>query len=277
MLLWSCRKAARFQLLPPVLGIFAVSYGLVTPQLASPPLPAFAQQAWQLQLPRTWQTLSQEQPPPPGVRKPVALVVAGNEEQGGELVVLRVPLSTDPRDPNAAASKDLIGYFSTAPGKTPSVKQQKVVDAVVQSQKTSPGITKFDLTGPPTEAIKGTRRYVYYDYESSICQGEVVRGSKRDRCERPDNGQEIPLLDRHHAITLTVANEGQEGNFLWLLDVSGPSENWKNVTEAATTIKNSFELGSEDTLEKDRTLELTKDQIEALKTLKEAGQLAVTR
>jgi len=251
----------------------AVIAGLVAPQLAAPPLPAFAQQAWQLQLPRTWRTLSQEQPPPPGVKKPAALVVAGEPEIGGEMVVLRVPLSTDPQDPNAAASRDLIGYFSTPPGKNPPVQQQKVVNAVVQSQKTAPGLTKFDLTGSPMEAVKGSRRYVYYDYESSICQGRVTQGSSKSLCERPENGEELPLLNRHHAITLTVVNEAGQGNFLWLLDVSGPVENWSKATEAATTIKNSFELGSEEQLEKDRTVELTKEQLEALQKMKEAGKL----
>ena len=74
--------------------------------VALQPAAVRAEQGWQLKLPRTWRTFEQNAQPPPDVKKAAALVVAGNPEQGGELVVLRVPLSLDPSDPNAQGNKD---------------------------------------------------------------------------------------------------------------------------------------------------------------------------
>jgi len=253
------------------------------PPLAAAPVPARAEQAWQLRLPRTWRTFSQTPAPPPDVKRPTALVVAGNPELGGELVVLRVPLPSDPKDPNAAASADLVRYFATPSDKKPSVKIEKVVDAVAQSQKTSPGLIKFGLLGSPFERTAGGRRYVRYEYEASLCQGLVQKGVNGDQCTRPETGEDLLPFNRRHAITLTVTPEDTSGasrvDYLWLLDVSGPldAEGWKAVSEQVETASQSFELGSEEQLERDRTAEITPEQLEALKELQKAGLLPQDR
>mmetsp|Transcript_34139 Transcript_34139/g.98297 ORF Transcript_34139/g.98297 Transcript_34139/m.98297 type:complete len:325 (+) Transcript_34139:27-1001(+) len=247
----------------------------LAPPLTLGSLPARAEQPWQLQLPRTWRSFSQTPQPPPGELKPAALVVAGNPEIEGELAVLRVPLSSDPKDPNAAATKDLVKYFSAPAGQSPGVGAEKVVEAVAASQRTTPRLTKFALVGKPVEQTKGNRRYVRYEYESSLCQGNLVQGVNGNVCQRPESEELEPTLDRRHTITLTVTPEDTKGatNFLWLLDVSGPSKAWDALSEEVGTVSGSFELGTEEQLERDRTADVTKEQLEALKELQKAGKL----
>jgi len=242
------------------------------------PKMARAEQPWQLQLPRTWRTFSQTPPPPPGVRAPVALVVAGNPIQGGELFVLRVPLQTEGTDKTAQSGRDLVEYFSTPVGKTPKTPQSAVVEAVASSQRTQAGLSNFKLVGSPTERIKDNRRYVRYEYESVICQGTIVKGVNKDRCEAPEDGSELEFLDRRHAITLTVTPEDTKGTpneiqYLWVLDVSAPTAAWGNLTEPIATVSDSFELASEDLLEKQRTKEVTPEQMKVLEEMNRLGIL----
>lgn len=256
-------------------GAVAASLAGLVPPLTLSSSPAHAEQPWQLKLPRSWKLFSQTPMPPKGVVQSVALIVAGNPVEGGELVVLRVPLSIAAGDPNAEDSKKLIEYFSTPDGKGSSVKGAQVVDVVAKSQKSSPGLQKFALAGSPVESVKGGRRYVRYEYESSICQGQVKFASSGDTCVAPEDDSPLPLFERRHAITLTVTSEDTNGqtNYLWLLDVSAPSDKWKDLTEPIQEVSGSFELGTEDQLEKDRTVELTKEQLDALKELEKAGKL----
>jgi len=248
--------------------------GLAPPLLLAP-APARAEQAWQVQLPRAWRTFSQTPAPPDGVKRPAALVVAGNAEKGGEMVVLRVPLDPNAKDPKTAQqAKDVIAYFAAGDKPTP-VPMSKVVDAIVTSQKSQPGLTSFELVGTPTEQIKLGRRYVRFEFQDTICQGSITKASSGDKCFRPDgqggDGDELPFLTTRHRITLTATNEGGETTFCWLIDVSGPPEGWKAMDDMITTVSDSFELGSEEQLEKDRTKEVTKEQLEALKQLDKAG------
>lgn len=242
------------------------------------PQSARAEQAWQLQLPRTWRTFSQTPPPPPGVRAPVALVVAGNPVQGGELFVLRVPLQTEGQDQTAKYGQNLVEYFSTPVGKTPKTPMSDAVEAVASSQRTQAGLVSFKLIGSPQEKIKDGRRYLKYEYESVLCQGTIVKGVNKDRCEAPEDGAELELLDRRHAITLTVTPEDTKGTpneiqYLWVLDISAPTAAWGNLTEPITTVSESFELASEDVLEKARTVELTPNQLKVLEEMNKRGIL----
>eukprot|EP00439_Symbiodinium_sp_Y106_P009576 s567_g1.t1 len=252
--------------------------------LAAPTEPARAEVGWQIKLPKTWRAFEQNEMPPPGVKKSTALVVAGNPEQGGELVVLRVPLSTDPNDPNSKGTKDLINYFSQYEGK-PSVPINKAVDVVASSQKTGRGMVKFSELGSPSDKVFRTRRYVTYDYEASICPGVVTQGVGGTSCTEPQDSSEIPLFERRHRIVITVTDEGaakagekDPTNWLWLLDISGPAaesrNDWGQLKEAVTEVADSFLLSSDEkVLEDARTSELTPEQMEEFKKLQAEGKL----
>jgi len=243
-------------------GIVATSiYGVAgaVPPLIGVGQPARAEKAWQLQLPRTWQVFSQSDQPAAGDNRPVALIVAGDNKKGGELVVLRVPLQTKSGD-NAVTARELFDYFSTPADKKPKVTQQQVIDEIAKSQKSQPGLTQFSLTGVPTEKVKSGRRYLQYEFDSSICPGEVVKGVKGDRCVQPDSEDEVPFLKRHHLITVTVStpDTGDELPLLWLVDVSGPSDSWSAVKDNADVMSLSFQVANEELLEKERQAELAK-------------------
>lgn len=212
------------------------------------PAPARAEIAWQLKLPRSWQVFSTSDQPPPGERKPVALVVAGNAEQGGELTVLRVPIDTSDASPDKPGSTALVKYFS---GQKPGASKNDVVEALARSQKTVQGQTKFALVGGPVETVRNGRRYIRYDYESAICQGSLEKGVKVDRCVVPETGEELPQLERTHSVTLTVDQE--EGDTLWFVDISAPTVNWPNAKAAIDDLAMSFEVGDPERLEKERT------------------------
>ena len=121
------------------------------------------------------------------------------------------------------------------------------MEAVASSQRTQAGLVSFKLIGSPQEKIKDGRRYLKYEYESVLCQGTIVKGVNKDRCEAPEDGAELELLDRRHAITLTVTPEDTKGTpneiqYLWVLDISAPTAAWGNLTEPITTVSESFEL-----------------------------------
>lgn len=265
------------------LGLAAALPGLLgtlqAPQIAR------AEQGWQLKLPRTWRTFEQNAQPPPEVKKATALVVAGNPEQGGELVVLRVPLSLDPNDPNAKSNKDLVSYFTSGLDKQPSVPTAKAAEVVTSSQKTAPGLIKWNFLEQPAEKVIYGRRYLKYDYEASICPGVVTKGSKGDTCMAIEDTSELPLYERRHRVLLTVTDEGATARgekdptyYIWLLDISGPAQeardNWGVLKEAVTEVADSFVISEDEkTLEKARTAEITPEQLKALEQLKKEGAL----
>ncbi|CAJ1372688.1 unnamed protein product [Effrenium voratum] len=271
----------RLGLLAPVAGVAAAGFSFGEP--------ARAEQGWQLKLPRTWRTFEQNNQPAPEVKTPTALVVAGNPEQGGELVVLRVPLSTDPKDPNAKGTKDLISYFTTPVDAKASVPVPKAAEVVASSQKTSPGLLKWEYLEKPTEKINFKRRYIKYDYESSLCPGVVSKGVKGDTCMAVQDNSELPLYERRHKILLTVTDEGatkagvkDPTYYLWLLDVSGPAaesrNNWGQLSEAVSEVADSFLISDDEKqLESARTAEVSKEQLEELKKLQEEGSLPQDR
>eukprot|EP00929_Paragymnodinium_shiwhaense_P009367 TRINITY_DN113512_c0_g1_i1.p1 TRINITY_DN113512_c0_g1~~TRINITY_DN113512_c0_g1_i1.p1 ORF type:complete len:342 (+),score=103.94 TRINITY_DN113512_c0_g1_i1:82-1107(+) len=210
-------------------------------------------QAWQLKLPRSWNIVQQNQPPPPGDNRGVALIVAGDQLAAGEAVVLRVPLVEAPgEDASAKKSRsDLIKYFTTAPGVKPSVTQAQAVDALAVSQKTQPGLTKFDV-GKIVETTRGNGRYIRYDYESSVCAGgSIVKGAGgKDRCEAPDGtGQDLGFVDRKHAITMTVIKEG-DVNVLWFADISAPTQSFKSLEPVVNDMSDSFLVADPEELNK---------------------------
>eukprot|EP00435_Cladocopium_sp_Y103_P058909 s781_g20.t2 len=249
----------------PRRSLLAAATGLLAPLQA--PQTARAEQGWQLKLPRTWRTFEQNAQPPPEVKKATALVVAGNPEQGGELVVLRVPLSLDPKDPNAKGNKDLVSYFTSGVDKKPSVPTAKAAEVVTSSQKTAPGLIKWNFLEQPAEKVIYGRRYLKYDYEASICPGVVTKGSKGDTCMAIEDTSELPLYERRHRILLTVTDEGATARgekdptyYIWLLDISGPAQeardNWGSLKEAVTEVADSFVISEDEkTLEKARTAE----------------------
>lgn len=233
-----------------------------------PASPSYAQQvpqqqAWQLKLPRSWRMFEQNEQPPPEVKVPVTLVVAGNIELGADLVVARVPLSTAAGDPNAPDNKALIDYFTTPAGKTPSISIEKAINGILVSQKGQMGLQRFQIIGKPSERAPGKRRYITYDFEDSICPGVVQQGVKGNTCQNPEDGSTVPFFDRRHGITITVTDEGaiaagqkDPTYYLWLLDISGPLEvaknDWGDLSQAVKEIANSFELGDETKLEAKR-------------------------
>ncbi|CAK9092091.1 unnamed protein product [Durusdinium trenchii] len=181
--------------------------------------------------------------PPPDVKKATALVVAGNPNQGAELVVLRVPLSLDPADPNAKLNQDLVKFFTTKTDQKSSVSVDSAAYVLASSQKTAPGLTKWEFLEKPSEKVLYKRRYIKYDYEASICPGVVTKGSKGDTCMAIEDTSELPLYERRHRILFTVTDEGASARgekdptyYIWLLDISGPASdarnNWGELKEA---------------------------------------------
>ncbi|CAK8988311.1 unnamed protein product [Durusdinium trenchii] len=271
------------------LGFPRRSLGLLglLPGLGSSPVRA--EQGWQLKLPRTWRTFEQNAQPPPDVKKATALVVAGNPNQGAELVVLRVPLSLDPADPNAKLNQDLVKFFTTKTDQKSSVSVDSAAYVLASSQKTAPGLTKWEFLEKPSEKVLYKRRYIKYDYEASICPGVVTKGSKGDTCMAIEDTSELPLYERRHRILFTVTDEGASARgekdptyYIWLLDISGPASdarnNWGELKEAITEVADSFLLSdSEQELEKARTAEVTPEQLKALEQLKKEGALPEER
>ncbi|CAK0839391.1 unnamed protein product, partial [Prorocentrum cordatum] len=257
-------------------ALAAASVGLVPLSGGAPP--AQAEQGWQLSLPRSWKVFSQTAAPPPGAPpKPTALVVAGDIQGGGEMTVLRVPLSTAPGAPDPEGARRLIEYFETPVGVAPKVDKAQAVEVVSSSQRQQVGLTDFQMLGQPNETIKDGRRYLSYEFENSVCLGNVVESSNGRRCERSDApGEALEFFSRRHVIKLTVSDEGVKGpgkvSYLWMLDSSGPAgEKFQDVAEVIDTLKSTFQLGDEQQLERDRTVELTPSQLEALKSQGLAG------
>lgn len=214
--------------------------------------PASAEMAWQLKQPQDWQIFSQTPQPPPGEMKPAALVVAGRPDAGGELVVLRAPLNLSPGNPNEAAGKNLAGYFSS-PSK---VKIEAAIEAVASSQRAAPSITGYDVVGGSVEErVRAGRRYVRYDYQSTVCPAIITQGANGRRCEN-DKGELLEELDRRHAITFTVVDEstpqGPPNKVLWLVDISAPTGAWQYAKDPIADLSQSFVVGSEQQLEQDR-------------------------
>mmetsp|Transcript_68560 Transcript_68560/g.149181 ORF Transcript_68560/g.149181 Transcript_68560/m.149181 type:complete len:181 (-) Transcript_68560:86-628(-) len=148
-------------------------------------------------------------------------------------------------------ARDLIQYFETPVGSNPTVKQAQVVEILAKSQKSQKGLTKFEMVGAPKESIRASRRYVQYEFIATICLGKL----EGDKCLRPDDGSEIEFVTRRHSITVTAVNEGtakQPAIFLWLLDISGPSQAWDSLKELTTDMGKSFELGSPTQLDEER-------------------------
>jgi len=236
--------------------------------LLLPASPSYAQQAplqqaWQLKLPRSWRMFEQNEQPPPEVKMPATLVVAGNMELGADLVVLRVPLSTAAGDPNAPDNKALIDYFTTPAGKTPTVPIEKAINGMLVSHKGQMGLQRFQMIRNPSEKAPGKRRYINYDFEDSICPGVVQQGVKGNSCTNPQDGSAVPFFDRRHGITITVTDEGaiaagqkDPTYYLWLLDISGPLDatknDWGDLAQAVKEVASSFELGDEAKLETKR-------------------------
>jgi len=254
--------------------------------LLLPASPSYAQQAplqqaWQLKLPRSWRMFEQNEQPPPEVKMPATLVVAGNMELGADLVVLRVPLSTAAGDPNAPDNKALIDYFTTPAGKTPTVPIEKAINGILVSQKGQMGLQRFQMIRNPSEKAPGKRRYINYDFEDSICPGVVQQGVKGSSCTNPEDGSTVPFFDRRHGITITVTDEGaiaagqkDPTYYLWLLDISGPLDatknDWGDLAQAVKEIANSFELGDEEKLETKRN-QTIESQSGFFDTIKEQG------
>eukprot|EP00913_Durusdinium_trenchii_P027231 g25549.t1 len=272
------------------LGFPRRSLGLLglLPGLGSSPVRA--EQGWQLKLPRRGRDGGMA----------TALVVAGNPNQGAELVVLRVPLSLDPADPNAKLNQDLVKFFTTKTDQKSSVSVDSAAYVLASSQKTAPGLTKWEFLEKPSEKVLYKRRYIKYDYEASICPGVVTKGSKGDTCMAIEDRiwllrivrydtSELPLYERRHRILFTVTDEGASARgekdptyYIWLLDISGPASdarnNWGELKEAITEVADSFLLSdSEQELEKARTAEVTPEQLKALEQLKKEGALPEDR
>ncbi|CAE8639268.1 unnamed protein product [Polarella glacialis] len=150
------------------------------------------------------------------------------------------------------------------------------------------GWQRFEFMGKPKELVKDGRRMLRYEYDASNCQGVVSKGLKGDSCEAPEDGKPLPLYERRHAITMTVTDEGAGAAgqkdptfYLWLLDVSGPGgpqkKEWGDLLEAVTTVSDSFSLGSEASLEQQRTMDVTPEQLKALQEMQKAGTLPQDR
>lgn len=220
--------------------------------------PASAEpQAWQLKFPKSWVLYQRNDQPAPGDNKPTALIVAGDNAGAGELVVLRVPLvpSNGMDVETAKGQKTLLSYFGTPSDKTPTLKMSEAIDALYASQKTTPGLTQCALVGKPAESIRNGNRYIRYEYESTLCQGIIVKGAGgKDRCESDKDGEagkEIPQLSRRHLITMTVVQEAEaKVPVLWFVDMSTPTKSFESLSPVLNDVSSSFEINSAETLSK---------------------------
>jgi hypothetical protein len=195
------------------------------------------------------------------------------------MVVLRVPLRLDPAGPDPEGAKKLVEFFGAPVAKTPATSVDAAAQVLAASQKTQRGLVDWQLVGKPAESIKNNRRYISYDFVSSVCQGTIVEGSGGKRCERPGQpGEVLEVIKRRHAIKMTVTDEGTTGDdqtyYLWFLDISVRDADYEatGVKEVIETLQSSFELGDEAVLEKERVVEVTKEQLEQLQKYQQEGK-----
>jgi len=234
---------------PPVLGGWS-SFSDGALAEAEPKPPGYFDPAWQLRLPRDWVTFSTSEVPEDG--GPVAVAQAGNMEQETSVSVLRVPLMLS-NDTSYEAKAKLIEYFQTPLDKTPSVPPTTVANILSDSFQIEAGnVVRFEVVSPPTGNVKNGRRYFTFGYESTQCYGQLVEGTKDLFCQ-DDKGGELPFIDRTHSLKCTVDLQGQpDRDILWLVDLSGPTQDWKALSSNAGETLASFELGTTESLQKGR-------------------------
>mmetsp|Transcript_62651 Transcript_62651/g.183244 ORF Transcript_62651/g.183244 Transcript_62651/m.183244 type:complete len:337 (-) Transcript_62651:168-1178(-) len=228
-------------------------------------LPAWgeaAKRGWQMRLPPTWRVYDQKGVPDLSEAASRQLLLGGDASQKAEVKVVRVPLATSKADPQGLGGLALIEYFSTAQGQEPRVTTPQVVDVLSKGFSSMPAMFSFDFVGTPSDEFRNTTKYLRYEYEAARCEGAQVQGTSGKICQRSDNGEILPVFNRHHAILSTVVAEPTEGRrvadgllvspkgaeVLWVVDVSAPAGNWTQLTGEVQTMLGSFGLGLEDQL-----------------------------
>jgi len=214
--------------------------------------PGYYDPAWQLRLPRNWVTFSTSEVPEDGA--PVAVAQAGSMEAETSVSVIRVPLTLT-EDTSYEAKTKLIEYFKTPLKETPKVPGNTVANILSDSFQIEAGnVVRFEVVGAPQAEIQNGRRYFTFEYESTQCYGQLVEGVKDLFCQDPEKRQDLPFIDRTHSLKCTVDLQGQpDKDILWLVDVSGPTQDWKkNLSSIVDVTLKSFELGSTESLAKER-------------------------
>uniref|UniRef100_A0A7S0ADN9 Uncharacterized protein n=1 Tax=Pyrodinium bahamense TaxID=73915 RepID=A0A7S0ADN9_9DINO len=214
---------------------------------------------WQMRLPPTWRPYNQRGIPGLNEVASRELLLAGDPTQKAEVKVVRIPLATSPRDPQGLGGLALIEYFSTPLGQQPRVTRSQVVDILSKGFEQQPAIFSFSFVDTPSEELRNATKYLRYDFEAARCEGAQVQGVSGKICQRSDNGEMLPVNNRHHAIVSTVVPEpignsqvadgllvGPNGaEVLWVVDVSAPAASWRNVTEQVEVVLASFGVGTE--------------------------------
>jgi len=224
-----------------------------------------AEVGWQLKMPEGWEVSRQKGIPGRDDVRPQELLMGLNQVQRSEVKVVRIPLVTTERDPQGIGGLVLIEYFGTPEGQSPRVTTDQTIDILVPAFKNQPAIFNFGRVGVPQDIFRKKQKYLRYDFEAGRCEGAQVQGVKGKVCQRSDNGEILPVLNRHHAILTTVASEPDTGGggilealgfgqpprsqgtreVMWVVDVSGPAEVWPKLEEQAKALFASFAVGSE--------------------------------
>jgi len=208
---------------------------------------------WQMKLPDGWTVIRSSGVPGPEEVRPKELLSAanvrsGDQGQGAEVRVLRVPLVTTPQDPQGIGGLILIEWFQA---EKPRVTQKDVVNSLSNSYVAQPVTFDFSL-GKADTKVKDNQRYLTYEFDVTRCEGQQVQGVNGKVCQRPDNGKVLPTSVVHHAVINTVTTEPGGGalsqgkgypEVLWIVDISAPAEKWENVSKQVAVIFETFAVG----------------------------------
>lgn len=229
---------------------FAASLGLS-------PLPTFAEEAkdkakppprgWQMKLPEGWQIFRQFGVPGGDEMRTKELLLAGDPSKGAEVKVLRIPLQTTPQDPDGTGALTLIEYFQIP---FPRVTRKSVVESLSKAFARQKATYAFELDGDGEDRVQDKQKYMLYEFDLTRCEGRQVFSSNGKICQRSDTGEVLDTKKFHHLNINTVTPEPTQtsreafAEVLWIVDISAPAENWKNLTSAVGTMVKTFTVGT---------------------------------
>jgi len=224
-------------------------------------LPSFAEEeqkevkppprGWQMKLPEGWQIYRQFGVPGGDEMRTKELLLAGDSSKGAEVKVLRIPLQTTPQDPDGTGALTLIEYFQIP---FPRVTRKSVVESLSKAFARQKATYAFELDGDGEDRVKDKQKYMLYEFDLTRCEGRQVYGSNGKICQRSDTGEVLDTKKFHHLNINTVTPEPTQtsreafAEVLWIVDISAPAENWRNLSSQVATMVKTFTVGTVDQL-----------------------------
>eukprot|EP00434_Breviolum_minutum_P024810 symbB.v1.2.021911.t1/scaffold1920.1/size100294/5 len=197
-------------------------------------LPSFAEEeqkevkppprGWQMKLPEGWQIYRQFGVP------------GGDSSKGAEV-----------KDPDGTGALTLIEYFQIP---FPRVTRKSVVESLSKAFARQKATYAFELDGDGEDRVKDKQKYMLYEFDLTRCEGRQVYGSNGKICQR----RGATCLKFHHLNIQTVTPEPTQtsreafAEVLWIVDISAPAENWRNLSSQVATMVKTFTVGTVDQL-----------------------------